>query len=251
MHVLLPPSETKATRKRGAHLQLDSLTLPQLSSARRAVAQAVAEVSSGPDAPEVLGVSANLADEIARNTALFTAPTLPAADMYTGVLYDALDLPSLPAGGKTRANRRILIFSGLYGVVGPKDKVAPYRLSMGVNLPGIGPLASYWKARLDAPLAERCAGGLIVDCRSSTYTAAWTPTGEAARGWVQIRVPGATHMAKHTRGLVTRHLMTASSTPRSPKALAALLSNAFDVSLHEPKNARSPWILDTTARPDV
>ena len=48
--------------------------------------------------------------------------------------------------------------------------------------------------------------GVVVDCRSSTYAAAWAPQGPLAERWVQVRVPGATHMAKHTRGLVARQL---------------------------------------------
>ena len=39
-----------------------------------------------------LGVSDKQDDEIARNAALWTAPTLPAVERYTGVLYDALDI---------------------------------------------------------------------------------------------------------------------------------------------------------------
>ncbi len=76
---------------------------------------------------------------------------------------------------------------------------------MGVNLPGAGPLGSLWRPQLSAVLPETVGRGLIVDCRSSTYAGAWTPSPELASRWVQVRVPGASHMAKHTRGLVARH----------------------------------------------
>lgn len=246
--VLLPPSETKATRTRGAKLELESLSFSSLLDARRQVLGALASVSGRPDAARVLGVSANLTDEIARNTRLLSAATLSAAQTYTGVLYDALDLGSLHGADKSRASRRIVISSALYGAVRLPDRIAPYRLSMAVNLPDVGPLASFWKPHLDEPLTEAAGRGVIVDTRSSTYAASWSPSGESAKRWVHIRVPGATHMAKHTRGLVARALVTDTRDPRTPQALADQLAETFDVALHEPVSEVKPWILDTSVR---
>ncbi|RYI22006.1 peroxide stress protein YaaA [Dermacoccus sp. 147Ba] len=248
MIVLLPPSESKTTGTRGARLDLAKLSFPELTEARQQVAAAVSEVSARDEAPEVLGVSPNLADEIARNTRLFDAPTLPAAQLYTGVLYDALGLSDLEGADKARATRRVVISSALYGAVRLGDRLAPYRLSMGVNLPPLGALAAHWRSVLDAPLSEAAGKGVVVDCRSSTYAASWNPSGELARRWVHIRVPGATHMAKHTRGLVTRALVTDARDPRTPKALAAQLAETFDVDLHEATSPSKPWILDVSVR---
>lgn len=244
MLILLPPSESKQTRTRGAALRLGSLSAPELTSARERVADALAQVSAGDDAAHALGVSANLTEEIARNTRLGTAPTLTARELYSGVLYDALDLVSLDPGSQRRATSRLRVVSALYGVVRMTDRLAPYRLSMAVNLPGVGPLAGYWKPLLDPVLTTAAGRGLIVDARSSTYAAAWVPTGELTSRWVHVRVPGATHMAKHTRGLVARALCQAPSDPRRPQALPGLLSGAFSVQLHEPERTGRPWILD-------
>jgi cytoplasmic iron level regulating protein YaaA (DUF328/UPF0246 family) len=246
--ILLPPSESKRGRPRGAPTRLDRLSFPELTGTREQVAAAVAEVSARPDAPEALGVSANLTDDIARNTRLATAPALPAADLYTGVLYDALDLASLDAAALRRARRWLLVVSALYGVVRPGDKVAPYRLSMGVNLDGLGPLASFWREPLAGVLPDAAGRGVIVDCRSSTYAAAWTPSGDLARRWVTVKVPGATHMAKHTRGLVARALCVAGVDARTPAALEKVLARDFETALHEPKRSGQPWVLETTAR---
>ena len=247
VHILLPPSESKATRSRGAALNWEKISHPELTPARQRVATALAHVSAHPDAPAALGVSANLTDEIARNTRLLTAPTLPASALYTGVLYDALNLAGLTGSDKTRANRRLLISSALYGVVRPQDRLAPYRLSMAVKLPDVGALGTFWRTQLTDLLDAECAGGLVVDARSSTYATSWTPSGALAENWVHIRVPGATHMAKHTRGLVAAYLVQQRTAPKRPQTLAQTLSAAFTTTLHEPKNARSPWILDVTA----
>ncbi|WP_151526599.1 YaaA family protein [Serinicoccus kebangsaanensis] len=244
MLILLPPSETKATRVRGAALRWEGLSAPGLTGPRQQVASALAQVSAGADAPAALGVSPNLGEEISRNTRLWSAPTLPARELYSGVLYDALDLPSLDAGASRRATSRLRVVSALYGVVRMTDRVAPYRLSMGVNLPGVGPLAGFWRPHLDPVLTEAAGRGLVVDTRSSTYAAAWSPSGPAAARWVQVRVPGATHMAKHTRGLVARALCQAPGDPRRPQALTDLLAPDFEVQLHEPSRPGRPWVLD-------
>jgi len=242
--ILLPPSESKTGRYRGRALDLERLSLPALTEHRAAVVAAVAEVSSGPGAPAVLGVSPNLTDEIARNTRLTSAPSVPVSDLYTGVLYDALDLSTLEPAARRRAKRRILVVSALFGALRLTDRVPPYRLSMAVNLPGVGPLAGHWRGPLAELLPGEVGRGLVVDCRSSTYAAAWVPQGDLTRRWVQIRVPGATHMAKHTRGLVTRALCDSAADPRTPAGLADVLATTFTVALHHAASPSKPWVLD-------
>lgn len=248
MLILLPPSETKHARTRGHSLDLASLSFPELTSTRARVIDALARVSDKDDAAAQLGVSPNLTDEIARNTRLTSAPALPAQDLYTGVLYDALDLGSLDTAALRRARRWLVVVSALYGALRPRDKVAPYRLSMAVNLDGVGPLASLWKPELDTVLTAAAGRGVIVDCRSSTYVAAWSPRGVLTDRWVQIRVPGATHMAKHTRGLVARHLCQVGDDIRTPARLEAALVSAFETILTPPARSGQPWVLDATAR---
>ncbi|WP_256842526.1 YaaA family protein [Ornithinimicrobium cryptoxanthini] len=242
--ILLPPSESKTGRSRGRTLDLERLSLPGLTAARAALLGPVAETSARPDAASLLGVSPNLTEEISRNTRLTTAPSVPVAELYTGVLYDAVDLASLDPAARRRATRRILVISALFGALRLTDRVPPYRLSMAVNVPGVGTLAGHWRQPLALELPEQVGRGVVIDCRSSTYAAAWVPQGDLARRWVQIRVPGATHMAKHTRGLVTRALCVADADPRSVAGLADLLGQDFRVELHEPASATKPWVLD-------
>jgi cytoplasmic iron level regulating protein YaaA (DUF328/UPF0246 family) len=246
--ILLPPSETKATRSRGRPLDLDRLSSPELAPVRRKVLDALAEVSVRPDAADVLRVSPGLQEEIDRNTRLLEASSRPVAELYTGVLYDALDLGSLDPVSRRRAQRRVVVQSALFGVLRLTDRVPSYRLSMGVNLPGVGPLAGHWREPLAEVMPGLAGRGVVVDCRSSTYAAAWVPRGPLAERWVQVRVPGATHMAKHTRGLVTRALCGTDADPRTPQALAEVLAGSFRVELHTPARAGRPWLLDATAR---
>ena len=167
MLILLPPSESKTGRTRGRSVVHEHLSFPELSATRQSVAEAVATVSAHPDAAATLGVSPNLTAEIARNLALHTAPALPASRVYSGVLYDALDYASLDTAAKRRANRWLVVVSALYGAVRPTDAIAPYRLSMAVNLPGVGPLASAWKPELGRVLPDLVGRG--VDSRGRPH----------------------------------------------------------------------------------
>ncbi len=245
--ILLPPSEGKTAPARGRPLDLATLSFPELSSARAAVIDAVAAASERGDAPSVLGVAPSLAAEIARNTRLLTAPAAPAARVYSGVLYAALDLASLDPAARRRANRWLVVTSALLGAVRPGDRIPAYRLSMAVNLPPVGPLAAAWRGPLGALLPAAAGRGLVVDCRSSTYAVAWTPRGPLAGRWVQVRVPGATHLAKHTRGLVARHLCQAGVDARTPRRLADVVGQAFDVDLVAPASSGRPWVMDVVS----
>lgn len=225
MLILLPPSEGKAASGEGPRLDLGTLTLPELTGARERVMAALADLCSGPEetALETLGISARQADALKRNLDLATAPTLRAADLYTGVLYDRLGLPEIP-------DARVLIFSGLWGVVGPADRLPPYRLSMGVKLPPLGGLGAYWRRAAAAPLDELTGGQLLVDCRSSTYAAAYAPgTGVAVRVLRERTVDGVarrtvvSHMAKATRGDIARSLLLEGVDAATPEELVSAL----------------------------
>ncbi|WP_432491400.1 YaaA family protein [Kineococcus auxinigenes] len=246
MLVLLPPSESKwAGPARGAPVRLEALSSPELTAARERVLDALVEVSARPDAPSVLGAGASLVDVVRANTTLRTRPAAPAARVYTGVLFDALDLPSLPAA----AARRVLVVSALWGLLGPRDRVPGYRLSMGTDLPGIGPLAAFWRPHLGAVLQP---AGVVVDCRSAAYAAAWVPDAATAARTVAVRVlrdgKVVSHAAKHTRGLLARHLLTRPGRPpRTPAALLDATTEAFGAKLLEPARRGATWTLEVEA----
>jgi cytoplasmic iron level regulating protein YaaA (DUF328/UPF0246 family) len=246
--ILLPPSEGKTSPRRGRSLDLGSLSFPELTPLRESVVETVERLSGEPDAARVLEINPNLVADLERNTVLRSAPTATASHVYTGVLYQALDVDSLDAASKRRANRWVVVASALFGALRLGDRVPAYRVNICSTLPGIGYLSHEWRkelpSALDAAVKPR---ELVVDCRSSTYAAVWRPTGERAERWVHVTVPGASHMAKHTRGLVTRELVQAEA-PRTPQALAERLSERFEVELTPPPRPGRPWQLATTPK---
>ena len=248
MIVLLPPSETKHEPRRGARLALGTLSFPELTPARETVLSALLEISGRPDACQLLDVSPGLAVVVARNQRLRELPTATAGQIYTGVLYDALDLPSLDSAARARATRRLVVVSALFGALRIKDRIPPYRLAMGVSLPTLGALGPMWRPHLDPVLTAAAGSGLVIDGRSAAYQAAWAPRGDLAERWVHLRVPGVSHAAKHTRGLVARAVCRHTGSLASVPALARALEADFEVTVHRPARPGKGWTLDVLAR---
>ena len=256
MLILLPPSEGKAEARRGAPLDLDTLSFPGLRATRERVLHALAAAAAAPDPWAVLGLPATLAPQVARNARLHAAPAHAAERVYTGVLYDALDLRGLPPGARRRARASVVIVSALFGAVRPDDRIPAYRLAMGVDLPGIGPLAAAWRETLAPVLAGAAGDGVVVDCRSATYAAAWRPPREIAGRTVAVRVlrehdgqrSVVSHMAKQTRGHVARELLLTRRRVGRPQDVVAALAGSFVTELQPPARAGAGWTLDVIVR---
>lgn len=258
MLVLLPPSESKAAPPRqGAVVDLERLSFPELTDVRKRVLESLIQTSARPDALDLLDVGASLAHEVARNLTLPLAPTRPAHAVYTGVLYDALGWPTLSASARRRGANRVLITSALWGALRPNDRVPSYRLSMDGDLPGLGPLARLWRSELPSVLAAAAGRRrILVDCRSGPYASAAPVTGPLAARTVAIRVlreqdgrrSVVSHLAKHTRGEVTRHLLEHDADPRTPAELAEAVGTRWPVELTTPTKVGTTWTLDIVLR---
>jgi uncharacterized protein len=223
--ILLPPSEGKTAPAGGAPVELGSLVYAErLGELRGGLLDALERLgrASQKKAVEALAISPGQAGEIAVDAALRTAPTGPAAAVYSGVLYDRLGLAGLPA----KARRRVLIASALWGVVRPDDRIPYYRLSAKARLPKAGPIAAYWRAALKEALPDE-DGSLVVDMRSGAYAAAWKPKRAELLTVRAFSVQGGnrkpvSHMAKAVRGEVARALLEAKKAPSDPDGAAAI-----------------------------
>jgi cytoplasmic iron level regulating protein YaaA (DUF328/UPF0246 family) len=233
--ILLPPSEGKAEPRRGNRLDLESLAFPGLTAARERVLDALVTLCEGEptEAARVLEVGTTQLDLVALNAGLRTAPTARADRVYTGVLYDALDVASLSTGARRRATSRLAVTSSLFGLVRPGDRIPAYRLSGGTSLPGVGPVAAVWRDHLGPAVTEAMGPGLLVDLRSSTYAAFWRPPAELAKRVATVRVlhevagrrQVVSHFNKATKGRIVRALLEDGRDPRTPAALARLLTD--------------------------
>ncbi|MEU2612009.1 peroxide stress protein YaaA [Micromonospora sp. NPDC007271] len=259
MLILLPPSEGKAEAGTGRRLDLTRLSLPELTPAREEVLGALVALCAGPDeaaARAALGLSEGQRGEVRRNARLREAGTAPAGRIYTGVLYEALDLASLPPAAGRLARRSVLVSSGLWGAVRLTDRIPPYRCPVGARLPGIGALSAYWRRALAPAMATAAGGGPVLDLRSGAYAATWAPRGEVAERTVTVRVlherdvdgvptrSVVSHFNKATKGRLVRDLLTAGVRPRSADALVGALRDLKYTVEEQPPVTGRPRQLD-------
>ena len=219
MLLLLPPSETKRDSPiqggpgtDGSALDLSRLGFPELTSSRRATLAALRRLSSNRSTmATALKLGPSQQFEIDRNRAVRVAATMPALELYTGVLYDALEVQSLDAAARRFADAHVVIHSALFGLLRASDPVPPYRLSHDSRLPGL-PLKKHWRAPVSAALAHH--DGLILDLRSEAYV----ELGPAPEGALFLRVVAEgtdgrrralNHFNKRGKGEFTRAVVAA------------------------------------------
>lgn len=228
--ILLPPSEGKTPGGTGppypeARRLVDRF--PDLEEARTEVFTALREVADGDLAlEELFEVKGKaLAAAVAANRALLTSPTLPAIERYSGVLYEHLDYGTLPAKAKGRFDEAAVIFSGLMGMVAPRDPVPDYKLKMDATLPAVGPLQAFWRQRLTAVLNAHVEGKLVWNLLPNAHAAAWGGSdatgGEVTARFVEVergREKTVSHWNKALKGALVRHLLLKRGEPAAPKA---------------------------------
>jgi cytoplasmic iron level regulating protein YaaA (DUF328/UPF0246 family) len=93
---------------------------------------------------------------------------------FDGDVYEGLDAWSLTPQQISRAQARIRILSGLYGLLRPLDLMQPYRLEMGTRLANARgkDLYRYWGPTIAAQLARELAGDphpVLVNLASEEY----------------------------------------------------------------------------------
>ena len=234
MFLLLPPSEGKAVggtpRTKWAPGQ--GTFGRALGSKRKEIVEALAAVGGG-DGP-LLGVKGDHLDRARHaNFSLKGAPTLPAAERYTGVVWDHLDLASFPGKQRTTALERIIVVSGLMGAVLASDPMPDYRLKMGARLAPFGTMSKWWVDSVSDAINTHCAGHIVIDLLPNEHRAAFradagalhlsarvdlvTPTGKAGG-----------HDAKAAKGLLARHLLENARKITDEKSLKAVLAQFTD-----------------------
>lgn len=258
--ILLPPSEGKTAPDGGAPVDLQGLSFPDLNERRAGLLEALAGLCrQDPEhAAKILGLGPTQAGDVSRNATLAQAPAAAAREVYSGVLYDALGLQGLSGDAAGRADRSVVITSGLWGLLRPADRIPAYRLGGGVSLPGVGTLAAHWRSAVGAVLSEAAGDGVVVDLRSTTYDAFWRPGPELASRTVKVRVlhehdgkrSVVSHHSKATKGRIARCLLEpgerhSGQLPGIPAQVADALGGlGWKVELAEPAGKNRPWTLD-------
>ncbi|CAB4884010.1 unannotated protein [freshwater metagenome] len=242
--ILLPPSEGKAPGGAPTAWQpTNGVFGAALGDQRRLLAQALAAASGGDE--KLLGVGGKHLDAAQRaNAVLIGSPAWPASQRYTGVVWDHLDLASMPLAVSRRASRSVFVLSGLLGVVAVDDPTPEYRLKMGARLAPFGVLSAWWRTSLSDALNEALAKRVVIDLLPNEHRAAWVPTPDHYRECVRVtfverdgKVAG--HDAKAAKGSLARHVLMEGGDPVA--ALHTWRSDRFDLDitwLGEPRRPR-------------
>ena len=190
----------------------DSGTFSALADRRTQLSDALVAVHGGSE--KLLGVKGDHLDRAqAANVSLVGAPSLPAWRRYTGVVWDHLDPATLAATDR----RRIVVVSGLLGLVRGDDPVPDYRLKMGATLAPFGKLSTWWRDDLSATLSRYAAGRtakqprVIVDLLPKEHRAAWIPDARINAVSIEFVDPSGKpggHFAKAAKGEFARAILT-------------------------------------------
>ncbi len=83
-------------------------------------------------------------------------PSRQAAFVYNGIAYQGLDANTLSADDFEFAQKYLVIFSGLYGMLRPLDMIKPYRLELQTKLKNRrgANLYDFWKETLTKHLSQ-------------------------------------------------------------------------------------------------
>jgi len=250
--ILLPPSEGKTSPATGPRLDLAALSFPELTDQRTLTLKALVDLcTKNSKAAAVLGLGPTQSDEVRVNALLRKAPCAPAIEVYTGVLFDALDVTSLGKLARRRLQASTVISSALFGLVRPDDLIPAYRLSGDVALPGIGAPATHWRDTVGEVINQ--SSGVIIDLRSQMYASLGPIPAEAASRTVSARIllekngkrSIVSHHNKASKGRLVRALVERSAQPKTVDALMKTLRElTWKCELSESKKAGLPATLD-------
>ncbi|CAB4650052.1 unannotated protein [freshwater metagenome] len=252
--ILLPPSEGKTDATGKQRLDFKKLSFPELTKQRQELVSAVVAMANGPAAKAraALAISAKQDFEIERDQKLLTAATGPVWSVYTGVLYDAIEIDSLSAKAKAKFEAENFVVSALFGLINVTDRIPAYRLSGDTVVPKIGSLTKFWSDSITSLIAEQ--DEFVIDLRSGIYVKLGPTDKNIADQVVVPRImqkmpTGApkvvSHSNKATKGRLVRSLAQAGKSVKTIEQLAELAAKvALDVKIVKPTKAGSPWGLD-------
>lgn len=216
--VLLPPSEGKAAGGDGPGWDPASGRFGDLAYRRRRVAKALRVAKGGDE--KMLGAGGGLLGRArSANRSLIGAPTMPAWERFTGVVWEHLAATDLDAAALERASEAVVVVSAVAGLSAWDDPLPDFRLKLSASITPLGPLASFWREPLSKALNARLDGRTVVDLLPNEHRAAWRADPARYRLVRPYLItsegkPGG-HAAKAAKGLLARALLMSTDVDRT------------------------------------
>ena len=173
---------------------------------------------------ELMHVSKDIAElNVNRNKSWYlsaepTDDVKPAVVLFSGEVYQGLDVETLSEMELDNTQKSLRILSGMYGLLKPMDLIYPYRLEMGTRWEikeNINNLYQFWGDKLTKSLLKETEKGeAIVNLASGEYNKAIL--------WKKVKNPVVTPVfkefkngeykivmifAKHARGAMARYIV--------------------------------------------
>jgi len=148
-----------------------------------------------------------------------TEKASPALFAFSGDVYDGLNASSLNKEDIEFAQKHLMIFSGLYGMLRAMDLMMPYRLELGAKweTEHFKNLYSFWKDKVNIAFAEalKTSGSkLVINLASAEYSKIidFKTLGATvvSPGFYELnngKLKMISIYAKRARGLMTRHII--------------------------------------------
>lgn len=152
-----PTEKTVSPEEYAAHTPLLESSADYLM--KQFVGMSVGEIAA------LAGLTTSLAAKLFRFAYEFPDKThgYPAIEAYTGIVFKALDFPTLPEEAADLCQSRVRIISSLYGYLHPCDIVKPYRLDYTSKVPTQegkeATVTTFWKKDVSIQLVKELKNG--------------------------------------------------------------------------------------------
>ena len=164
--ILLPPSEGKREGGDKKYIYVkEQNSFNFLENERKFLLQKILDFISKAnnlDLEKLFVVKSNIEEITALLKDFDQKLTLPAINRYSGVMFNAIDYPSLNEDQKNRADQVILFIDGLFGLLKPQDFIPNYKLAISAKFTDFK-IDFYWKKIFKDYLAKILENKIILD----------------------------------------------------------------------------------------
>lgn len=138
--------------------------------------------------------------------------TLPAINRYSGVMFNAIDYPSLSIEQQQNANESVLFIDALFGLLKAQDLIPNYKLSISAKFANFK-IDNYWKENLKKILEEELQGKIILDILPQAHRKAIAIANENCYliNFFEIKnskAKNAGHISKKLKGEFVRYILS-------------------------------------------
>ena len=227
MIILIAESKTMATTEHDVSPQQLTLNTPLFETIASEIMESLKDISVA-ELADMLKLSGSLASKMQKMIYEFgfKHTGYSAIEAYTGVVFKALDYPSLPQSARSRCENEVVIISSLYGFLQPDDIIKPYRLDFNSKLedgPSAGKaLNTFWRMDTTKALVKKLQGNqqteilnlLPADAAKcidwklvKRFAKVWKADFQELREGGVMKTPNAERL-KNLRGTLLRQILT-------------------------------------------